>query len=76
MKNLFFTLALVLISSSVFANTKEVKKEVSKQTTTQTNKVVKEASIKVYCDGVYKGTISCDGCSASQIANAAIAMCN
>jgi hypothetical protein len=28
MKKLFFTLAIVLISSSVFANTKETKKEV------------------------------------------------
>lgn len=76
MKKLFFTLAIVLISSSLFANTKETKKEVSKQTTTQTNKVVKVASIKVYCEGVYKGTISCDGCSTSQLASAASAMCS
>lgn len=76
MKKVFFTLAIVLISSAVFANTKEVKKEVSKQTTTKTVKVVKEAAIKVYCDGVYKGTISCDGCSTSQLANAASAMCS
>ena len=76
MKNVCFSLAFMLIGSFAFANTKEVKNETSKLTTSQTTKVVKAAPIPVYCGGKLKGYISCDSCTVVQIAYAAWAMCN
>lgn len=75
MKNVFFSLAFMLIGSFAFANTKEVKKETSKQLTTITAKVVKERTIVVYCGGKRKGFITCD-CTNAQFQSMANTMCN
>ena len=72
MKNVCFSLAFMLIGSFAFANTKEVKKETSKQKITKT---VVANTIKVYCDGVYVGTYTCNRCTTQELINGAIAMC-
>ena len=72
MKNLVLSLAFMLIGSFAFANTKEVKKETSKQKITKT---VVANTIKVYCDGVYVGTYTCNRCTTQELINGAIAMC-
>lgn len=78
MKKLLFS-AIALIAFTTTSMASEVtKKEVSnntnpKQTTKQT---VKVATVKVYCGDVYVGTITCDGYTSLQLANAAIAMCS
>ena len=73
MKNLFLSLVFILVGSFTFANnTKEVKKETSKQKITKT---VVANTIKVYCDGVYVGTYTCNRCTTQELINGAIAMC-
>lgn len=72
MKNVCFSLAFMVIGSFAFANTKEVKKETSKQKITKT---VVANTIKVYCDGVYVGTYTCNRCTTQELINGAIAMC-
>lgn len=81
MKNVCFSLAFMLIGSFAFANTKEVKKETSKQLTsksivaTKSIGAIKERTVVVYCGGKRKGFLTCD-CTDAQFQSMANTMCN
>lgn len=66
----FLSLAFMLIGSLSFANYSNVKTETSKA---ETKEVVKPKIYNVYCNGVYSGFFSCDGCNVQAVANA---ICN
>lgn len=70
MKNLFLSLAFMLIGSLSFANYSNVKTETSKA---ETKEVVKPKIYNVYCNGVYSGFFACDGRNVQAVANA---ICN
>lgn len=82
MKNLFLSLVFMLVGSFTFANnTKEVKKETSKQLTTKSTVAtesigaIKERTVVVYCGGKRKGFLTCD-CTDAQFQSMANTMCN
>ena len=70
----------MLIGSFAFANTKEVKKETSKQLTTKSTVAtesigaIKERTVVVYCGGKRKGFLTCD-CTDAQFQSMANTMC-
>ena len=66
MKNLFLSLAFMLIGSLSFANNSVVKTVTKKAET----KVVKMTYYTVRCNGVIRGYFACDGCDAQAVANA------
>jgi hypothetical protein len=75
MKKIPFLFAFVaLFAFSSFAGTKEIKKTVLNPKTITTTRAAQE--IKVYCDGVYKGSFTCNSCTTQQIINIASAYCN
>jgi hypothetical protein len=76
MKNLFLSLAFMLIGSFAFANTKEVKKETSKQSTTKSEKVVKKKQEWTYrCSDGEVVQFEC-GCTTGQATAMGRAWCN
>lgn len=70
MKNLFLSLAFMLIGSLSFANHSKVKPTTSKSEKKET---VRMQMYDVYCNGKYKGSFTCDGCNTQAVGNA---MCN
>ena len=75
MKNVCFSLAFMVIGSFAFANTKEVKKETSKQSTTQTTKTVKQQAWTYRCSDGIVVQFEC-GCTQGQASAMGRAWCN
>ncbi|MFZ4105980.1 hypothetical protein [Flavobacterium sp.] len=75
MKNVCFSLAFMLIGSFAFANTKEVKKETSKLTTSQTTNVVKQQQWTYRCSDGVVVQFEC-GCNQDQATAMGRAWCN
>lgn len=67
---------MALFAISSFANTKEIKPVEIKKILTSTTKVLKPEAIKVYCNGVYAGSFTCNSCTTQQIVNIALSFCD